>query len=117
MNSINKIGQQVVCIHQFVAGCGGVKSLPKLHQIYTVTGFEDMKSLDPNITLPAIHLKEIESFYCACVDQKLPWPISGFAPVTLIGKKVSFTMGADPDSENFDNRKRKTTRKREVENV
>lgn len=95
-----RVGQKVVCIRHLVGPGRPGASYPKVGPIYTVRSIND----EPEGAI--IRLEEIDNAHLE------PWNVcepgftaSAFRPIVEDKKHVSFTMGADPDSESWDNRK------------
>jgi hypothetical protein len=95
-----RVGQKVVCIrHRDGAGRPGA-NYPKVGPIYTVRSIND----EPKGAI--ICLEEIDNAHLRPWHGSEPGFIaSAFRPIVEDKKRVSFTLGADPDSENWDNRK------------
>ena len=95
-----RVGQKVVCIrHRDGAGRPGA-NYPKVGPIYTVRSIND----EPKGAI--ICLEEIDNAHLRPWHGSEPGFIaSAFRPIVEDKKRVSFTMGADPDSESWDNRK------------
>lgn len=85
------VNQQVECVdasgnHHLKQGC-----------VYTITGFEPVDELPDG---DGVFLAEARH------DTGVPFLLKRFRPMTDRKSEVSFTMGADPESEKWDNRKR-----------
>ena len=83
------------------AARGTVAAIVGLHPIYTVRSIND----EPEGTI--ICLEEIDNAHLipAHGPNEPGFIASAFRPIVENKKPVSFTMGADPDSESWDNRK------------
>lgn len=92
------VGQKVVCVDNSKATniIGHANGLIK-GAIYTVSATGLVHHLDPN-KLPAIKVAELDH---------VPFPLwqHRFRPIVDTKAEVSFTIGADPDSDKWDNRK------------
>jgi hypothetical protein len=96
-----RVGQKVVCIrHLDWAGWPGA-TYPKVGPIYTVRSIND----EPKGAI--ICLEEIDNAHLSRAHGRIEpgFIASAFRPIIEIKKRVSFTTGADPDSESWDNRK------------
>ena len=95
-----RVGQKVVCIRHLVGPGWPGANYPKVGPIYTVRSIND----EPKGAI--IRLVEIDNAHLRSRDGSEPGFIaSAFRPIVDDKKRVSFTMGADPDSESWDNRK------------
>jgi len=96
-----RVGQKVVCIrHRDGAGCPGA-NYPKVGPTYTV------RSINDGLKGAIICLEEIDNSHLSPAFGSIEpgFIASAFRPIVEDKKRVSFTLGADPDSENWDNRK------------
>jgi hypothetical protein len=96
-----RVGQKVVCIrHRDGAGRPGA-NYPKVGPIYTVRSIND----GPKGAI--ICLEEIDNAHLIPAHGPIEpgFIASAFRPIVENKKPISFTMGADPDSESWDNRK------------
>lgn len=102
-----RVGQKVVCVDdEFVAVCRGRATLPRRGKTYTV------RNVFTYSQWTAIRLVEIKNKAVAFYNDdtgetvEAAFPTWRFRPAVEPKAEVSFTTGADPDSEQYDNRRR-----------
>ena len=94
------VGQKVVCINANPCSCCGDTGGLVLKAEYTVTRVFQFCGEDGVSLAETAPLKGKHSGFWA----------SAFRPVIKPGREVSFTVGADPGSEKWDNRVKKRAR-------
>ena len=94
------VGQKVVCIDN--NDCFPAPIVGNIYTVATVKYINDTN--DPGWGITLIELPTFESD-----DYWAEYDASRFRPVVETKSEVSFTLGADPDSEKWDNRKVKVS--------
>jgi hypothetical protein len=102
-----RVGEEVVCVNDsFSAGWRIVKNRPRAGVVYTiraVTIFDFGGETVPGVLLVEV-VNPVENWtggdVCEC-----PFWIARFRPIGDRKSGISFTQGADPSSDRFDNRR------------
>lgn len=91
------VGQKVVCVdNQADPGRRWISNIqPEMGRVYTVSRFSSERTYHDHGLLSLVEL-----------GTRCLYRASRFRPLTDQKKSVSFTMGADPDSERWDNRRK-----------
>lgn len=100
-----RVGQKVVCVDDSGDRYGRFEDLPVKDEVYTIRKSFGRAVLLEEIVNPPHH-------YAEAYDE-LRFKAWRFRPLTDTKSEVSFTIGADPESERWDNRKPVPVRKRE----
>jgi uncharacterized protein (DUF1330 family) len=101
-----RVGDPVVCIDdQFDAYTKqAATALPKRGEVYVVRGFAEGMSAD-GVWKTGLLLRELRNPNASSGSEHCFNP-ERFRPVVSPKQEASFTTGADPDSEQYDNRRR-----------
>src|SRR5712664_4036772 len=97
-----RVGQKVVCISQIPDGDG--LSLPQVGSIYTIRAIFT-KVLNPQFGVGFL-LEEIRNAAHPGTGREWGFYSQRFRPLVENKTSVSFTVGADPESKRWDNRKK-----------
>lgn len=92
------VGMKVVCVDASRGKFNGLDVL-EFGAIYTIEGF------DPETELLGVYLVGIPNSFDPRWAAPLSWRAERFRPLVDAKKSVSFTTGADPQSDQWDNRR------------